>query len=172
MVSMVKFPGFFTWNWCQILLSTADHFTNYMYNGLFHKLRGTLYIKTTNIFLLTNLRIPHFLQQTLLENWDFHFFYQKLSKFLEIFMSSLPFQPIQWLIFQEFIMKNISFNDFHVFCRGCASNFWKSPIKTLFHMYTAIFLQTSRYRHVSVTVWETRHIKTIRPVQNRGLTWY
>ena len=38
--------------------------------------------------------------------------------------------------------------------------------------YTAIFLQTSRYRHVSVTVWETRHIKTIRPVQNRGLTWY
>ena len=36
--------------------------------------------------------------------------------------------------------------------------------------YTAIFLQTSRYRHVSVTVWETRHIKTIRPVQNRGLT--
>ena len=34
--------------------------------------------------------------------------------------------------------------------------------------YTAIFLQTSRYRHVSVTVWETRHIKTIRPVQNRG----
>ena len=38
--------------------------------------------------------------------------------------------------------------------------------------YTAISLQTSRYRHVSVTVWETRHIKTIRPVQNRGLTWY
>ena len=35
---------------------------------------------------------------------------------------------------------------------------------------TAIFLQTSRFRHVSVTVWETRHIKTIRPVQNRGLT--
>ena len=38
--------------------------------------------------------------------------------------------------------------------------------------YTAIFLQTSRYRHDSVTVWETRHIKTIWPVQNRGLTWY
>ena len=34
-----------------------------------------------------------------------------------------------------------------------------------FNTYTAIFLQTSRYRHVSVTVWET-----IRPVQNRGLT--
>ena len=45
------------------------------------------------------------------------------------------------------------------------------PAQTCLY-YTAIFLQTSRYRHVSVTVWETGHIKTIRPVQNRGLTWY
>ena len=48
----------------------------------------------------------------------------------------------------------------------------RQELKCQSSMYTAIFLQTSRYRHVSVTVWETRHIKTIRPVQNRGLTWY
>ena len=50
--------------------------------------------------------------------------------------------------------------------------FFRNSNHTMPRSYTAIFLQTSRYRHVSVTVWETRHIKTIRPVQNRGLTWY
>ena len=49
---------------------------------------------------------------------------------------------------------------------------WQVSARYHFTVNTAIFLQTSHYRHVSVTVWETRHIKTIRPVQNRGLTWY
>ena len=53
---------------------------------------------------------------------------------------------------------------------GASHRRWRRLHGVLY--YTAIFLQTSRYRHVSVTVWEPRHIKTFRPVQNRGLTWY